>query len=101
MQTKNEEPMTCICQSWIDRLWKPVDRFGYIAKRCEMKVNFYCPEHGHVEMDNRSNPVPHIDARDPIKEHAVSRMIEQEADSRMKEREKRRGFPPRLGIRRA
>jgi len=65
----------CVCGVWIDRLWKDED---YVSKKrypkMEMQVSFTCPEHGEISLDNRENPVPHVDARDPVKEYQASRM---------------------------
>ena len=84
--------VVCVCDTWIKRLWKDEGLMGQQVRQA-MYVSFTCPEHGHIELDNRDNPTPHVDARDPVRQHLAHKMIENDAKRDAEDREEKRKNP--------
>ena len=85
----------CICDVWIAKLWR-VERGTFhdeAYSHMEMRVKFTCPEHGEIELDNRENPTPHIDARDPVRSQVAYQMASDKAERDAEDKRKKRKWP--------
>lgn len=82
----------CLCEEWMNRLWYK-NTFSDSSSLIKTCVKFNCSEHGEICLDNRDNPVPHVDAKDPVRSYVASRMSATDAERKRKDQENRKNNP--------